>query len=183
MDIQTVILSHISSRSKKTPSGWIAINCPMCTSHGQARPDTRQRGGFKIGEVVSYHCFNCNYKASFTQGRLLNKRMRELLLSVGVPEQKVKELQFQAIKEQDNQQQVTGLSKWTLDFKEVALPKDAKPIEEVISQSNPPDDAVYVYKYMIDRGLDFHKNFYWSPDPYMKINQRLLLPFYYNQKL
>ena len=183
MDIQTVILSHISSRSKKTPSGWIAINCPMCTSHGQARPDTRQRGGFKIGEVVSYHCFNCNYKASFTQGRLLNKRMRELLLSVGVPEQKVKELQFQAIKEQDNQQQVTGLSKWTLDFKEVALPKDAKPIEEVISQSNPPDDAVYVYKYMIDRGLDFHKNFYWSPDPYMKINQRLLLPFYYNQKI
>jgi len=183
MDIQTVILSHISSKSKKTPSGWIAVNCPMCTTQGHARNDTRMRGGFKVGEVISYHCFNCNFKSSFTKGRLINKRMRELMLAIGVPEQKIKELQFQAIKEQSNDSQTGGLSKWTLDFKEIKLPNDAMPIEQVIKQSNPPSDAVFVYKYIMDRGLDFHKNFYWSPDPYMKINQRLLVPFYYNSKV
>lgn len=176
MDLQTVIISHIGARAKKTPSGWMSLNCPMCS-------DKRKRGGFKYSEIISYHCFNCGYKASYTPGRLLSKRIRELLLGIGVPDQKIKELQLQAMKEKDDDFQVQKADKWTLDFKEQKLPNNAVPFEHIINQKNPPTEALFVYKYIMDRKLDLFKGLYWSPDPYMKINERFILPFYFNNKV
>ena len=82
MDLRTEILTKLPVRKKVTPSGWLTINCPMCTSQGQSRNDTKSRGGFAFKDGLSYHCFNCNYKASYQTGRLLNKKMRMLLIKL-----------------------------------------------------------------------------------------------------
>ena len=55
--------------------------------------------------------------------------------------------------------------------------KKTRLLNEVINDDSPPADALFVYKYVMDRDLEFYKDFYWSPDPYMKINKRLLVPF------
>jgi len=183
MNLQSVIVTAISGQMKKTPSGWHTINCPMCTKRGHARNDTRHRGGFKFSDIASYHCFNCGYKASFTPGRLLGKKMQDLLIEIGVSDQKVKELQFEAMKNKDQDQDISKSYSSITTFKEVALPKDAMFLDSIVNNYNPPTDAVYVYKYLMDRNLDFYTKFYWSPDPYMKINRRAIIPFYAEGKI
>jgi len=176
-------MTAISGSVKKTPSGWNTINCPMCTKQGHVRPDTRHRGGFKFSDVVSYHCFNCNYKASFTPGRLLGRKMQSLLLEIGVSDQKVKELQFEAMKLKEADISIEKKYDSVTNFKTKNLPKGAVLLDQLINENNPPRDAIFVYKYLMDRELDFYKKFYWSPDPYMKINKRVLIPFYANNEI
>ena len=183
MNLQSTIMTAISGSVKKTPSGWNTINCPMCTKQGHVRPDKRHRGGFKFSDVVSYHCFNCNYKASFTPGRLLARKMQSLLLEIGVSDQKVKELQFEAMKLKDADISIEKKYDSVTNFKTKQLPKGAMLLEQLINDHNPPQDAIFVYKYLMDRELDFYKKFYWSPDPYMKINKRVLIPFYANSEI
>ena len=177
MNLQSTILTAISGSTKKTPSGWHTINCPMCIKQGHTRPDKRHRGGFKFSDVVSYHCFNCNYKASFTPGRLIGRKLQTLLIEIGVSEQKVKELQFEAMKLKDDDIEIGKKYDSVTDFKAKNLPKGARLLRDIINDDNPPADALFVYKYIMDRDLEFYKDFYWSPDPYMKINKRLLVPF------
>ena len=55
MELQNIIISHMPGKRKKTPSGWTTINCPMCTTNGQSRPDTRSRGGFRFVDGMVYH--------------------------------------------------------------------------------------------------------------------------------
>ena len=183
MNLQSVIVTAISGKMKKTPSGWHTVNCPMCTTRGHARNDTRHRGGFKFSDIASYHCFNCGYKASFTPGRLLGKRMQDLLIGIGIPDQRVKELQFEAMKNKDQEQNITKSYTSVTDFNQIDLPKGSQMLDRIINDYNPPADAVYVYKYLMDRELDFYNKFYWSPDPYMKINRRAIVPFYAEGKI
>jgi hypothetical protein len=60
-------------RTKQTLSGWLTGNSPCCQ-------DTRQRGGFIIndGDAVTFHCFNCSFKASWQPGRHISKNMKSL---------------------------------------------------------------------------------------------------------
>ena len=183
MNLQNTIMTTIAGRVKKTPSGWNTINCPMCTKNGHTRPDKRHRGGFKFSDVASYHCFNCGYKASFQPGRLLGRKMQTLLLEIGVSDHAVKELQFEAMKLKDADIEVTKKYDSVIDFKTKTLPKNSQVLADIIKQPNPPSDALFVYKYLMDRELDFYKNFYWSSDPYMKMNRRAIIPFYADKKL
>ena len=77
-DISLTISGKLGGR--QTPSGWSTTNCPMCLKNGQSRPDTRKRGGFKISDsTISYHCFNCGYKSSYKQGKVLTTKFVDLL--------------------------------------------------------------------------------------------------------
>ena len=79
-DISLTISGKLGGR--QTPSGWSTTNCPMCLKNGQSRPDTRKRGGFKISDsTISYHCFNCGFKASWQPGRNLSHKLKKLLRS------------------------------------------------------------------------------------------------------
>jgi hypothetical protein len=183
MNLQSTILAFIGGKHKKTPSGWHTINCPMCMTQGHTRNDNRHRGGFKFSEVSSYHCFNCGYKASYTPGRLIGRKMRDLLVNIGVPETKVKELQFLAMKEKDDTVITNKTIQYVNEFEEKQLPTGTKLLSEVINSYNPPSNALFVYKYLIDRSLDFYNKFYWTTDPYMRLNERVIIPFYAHKKL
>jgi len=55
---------YFTYKKKTTPSGWTSFNAPCCHHNGES-PDTRGRGGLTANPdgSVSFHCFNCNFKA------------------------------------------------------------------------------------------------------------------------
>ena len=82
-----IVTAHLPPKRKTTPSGWTSFNAPCCIHNGDSA-DTRQRGGLiSNGEGgVSYHCFNCGYKASWQKGRNLSHKMRKLLQWLNCPD-------------------------------------------------------------------------------------------------
>ena len=72
------VTSHLPPKRKATPSGWISFNAVCCHHNGNTM-DTRARGGIMITEGVSYHCFNCGFKASWQPGRPLSVKFKKLL--------------------------------------------------------------------------------------------------------
>ena len=92
MELQNTIITHMPGKRKKTPSGWTTINCPMCTTNGQSRPDTRSRGGFRFVDGMVYHCFNCGFSTSYKPGRTFGKKLVGLLRGIGVPDNEVRRL-------------------------------------------------------------------------------------------
>ena len=68
--ISDFIKGILPTKKKTTPSGWTSFNGVCCPHNGES-PDTRGRGGLTANPdgSVSYHCFNCNFKASYQPGR------------------------------------------------------------------------------------------------------------------
>ena len=84
--VAETVLTYLPPKRKKTPSGWISFNAPCCQHNGQS-VDTRQRGGIiQEGDNVSYHCFNCGFKASWQPGRNLSYKFRNLLKWLNAPD-------------------------------------------------------------------------------------------------
>ena len=179
MDLQTTIISHLRGKRKKTPSGWTTINCPMCITNGQPRPDIRSRGGFNFADGMVYHCFNCGFSTSYKPGRLFGKKLVGILRGIGVSDNEVRQLQLLAIREKESYTQQVEKPKPKISWRKVQLPKGSKPLIEIIKQDSPPDNAVWVYKHIIDRGLDHYGDFYWCDDTYLDLNRRFIVPFYY----
>ena len=83
------IVNYLPAKRKSSASGWISFNA-VCCEHNGNTPDRRSRGGLKVSEQGwSYHCFNCNYTASFILGRSLSFKARRLLGWLGVPDREI----------------------------------------------------------------------------------------------
>ena len=97
--VQDFVKSILPSKKKTTPSGWTSFNAPCCVHNGES-PDTRGRGGLTANSdgSVSYHCFNCNFKASYQPGRHLTFKFRKLLKWFGADENDIKRLVIEAIR-------------------------------------------------------------------------------------
>ena len=89
--IQDFVKSILPSKKKTTPSGWTSFNAPCCIHHGETQ-DTRSRGGVMSNPngSLSYHCFNCQFKASYVPGRHLTYKFRKLLSWLGATEIEIK---------------------------------------------------------------------------------------------
>jgi len=66
--VSDILTAYLPAKRKTTPSGWTSFNAPCCIHNGDSA-DKRQRGGLiSNGDGgVSYHCFNCGFKASWHQ--------------------------------------------------------------------------------------------------------------------
>ena len=97
--IQDYVLTILPAKRKRSQTGWISFNAPCCVHNGESA-DTRGRGGIVMNPDggVSYHCFNCNFKANYTPGRHLNYKFRKLLSWLGASENEVKRLVIDAIR-------------------------------------------------------------------------------------
>lgn len=93
--IENTLRAHLPAH-KATPQGWLTMNCPVCVSNGQPRPDTRHRGGirFDLGQVA-YHCFNCNFTTGWRPGSRLGFRMIKLMRGFGIDEGDIQRLKIQ----------------------------------------------------------------------------------------
>lgn len=86
------ILNYLPGKRKQTPSGWISFCAPCCN-------DTRTRGGLKQSEQGwSFHCFNCQFTASFILGRTVSFKARKLLMLLHVSEVEIDYLNLESMR-------------------------------------------------------------------------------------
>lgn len=175
--IQNSLLALLPPNKKPTPSGWTSFNAPCCHHRGDRRDD-RKRGGIMLTQDgFIYHCFNCGFKAGWSQGKLLSKNTKSLFGWFGMPESEVQKLALSALKEQENQPEVKKAINF--DLKEIALPNDCRKFSDV---TEPSEDFIKVVEYVLSRKmqLDWY-DWMWSPEPGYK--DRVIIPFYHDDKI
>lgn len=81
--VHSLLLDNLPAKTKKTPSHWTVLNCPMCS-------DRRQRGGVKVdGSSIGYNCFNCGFSTRWEPGHKLSYNYRKLAQALGAVESDV----------------------------------------------------------------------------------------------
>lgn len=177
-----------SKRKTNSTSGWISFNAPCCHHNGESA-DTRGRGGLVANSDggVSYHCFNCNFKASYVPGRHLTYKFRKLLSWLGASENEVKRLVIDAIRVKDiiAPEQLEKVEREEVTFKPRYLPDDAVSFKqwETFVRLQDEDDQIHpqfmkAFTYVYDRKIDFHKyDFYTTENESYNLHKRLIIPF------
>lgn len=166
--IADTLLQYLPSKRKQTPSGWISFNAPCCD-------DKRQRGGFILngGDAVSYHCFNCGFKASWQPGRTISQKMNKLMRDLNMPDDVISQLRLEALRLNENS---TATVRQVIPTFEVrALPPDTRPINDWLDEM--PEKLLPVLEYIAERKmyLDYY-DFQWTPK--IGFSNRLIIPFY-----
>lgn len=193
MVVLEFIKSVIPANWRKTPSGWISGNCPMCATRGH-KPDKRKRGGIILSdEKFQYNCFNCGFKTGWSPGRKINDRLKDLLVRFGADPAQIQRVNFELLKEQEQNDIASQFLTHDqteeyveINWKQGALPPDSKRLSEVDTSTLSDDDFlkfIEAVKYIHDRNLDFYGNWYWTNYnelPYKNFSSRIILPFYYN---
>tara|TARA_Y100001937_G_scaffold21651_1_gene30562 strand:- start:300 stop:1289 length:990 start_codon:yes stop_codon:yes gene_type:complete len=179
-------MTSLPAGQKKTPSGWIAFNAPCCVHNGETQ-DKKKRGGImnSADGTVSYHCFNCGFKASYIIGRKLTFKMRQFMGYIGIPDDTIRKLAIEAMREEESD--VKYEKKKFVSFKKKELPKHTKTLGEWLEkytvgtssaeQQNKIDNLL---NYLTGRGIgpDWY-DFMYSEDSYFNFDQRLIIPFYW----
>jgi len=184
--IQSTILTSLPAGRKKTPSGWTSFNAPCCVHNGETA-DKKKRGGIMTSAdgTVSYHCFNCGFKASYVIGRKLTYKMRQFMGYIGIPDDTIRKLAIEAMREEEGD--VKFEKKKFVTFKKRELPKHTRSLGEWLEeytvgtmpteQQNKIDNLL---NYLAGRGIgaDWY-DFMYSSDKHWDIDKRLLIPFYW----
>lgn len=172
------VQSYLPSKRKTTPSGWVSFNA-VCCHHNGTGTDTRQRGGIMLNEGVSYHCFNCGFKASWQPGRKITAKFKKLLQWLHVPDDMITKCSLEALRiEEDSSYQ--GTKSLIPTFIDKALPLGAEPITNFLD--NPPQELVPVLEYLMSRNLYLEDyKFHWTPED--GFQNRLIIPFYYQNRV
>ncbi len=184
--IQNTILTSLPAGRKKTPSGWISFNAPCCVHNGETA-DKKKRGGLMTSAdgTVSYHCFNCGFKASYVIGRKLAYKMRQFMGYIGIPDDTIRKLAIEAMREEEGD--VKYQKKKFVTFKKKELPRHTRSLGEWLEeytvgtmtteQQNKIDNLL---NYLAGRGIgaDWY-DFMYSSDKHWDVDKRLLIPFYW----
>lgn len=176
--ILEAVQSHLPPKRKATASGWISFNA-VCCHHNGTSTDRRQRGGIMLTDGVTYHCFNCGFKASWQPGRPITKKLKNLLQWLSVPDDVIVKCSFEALRLKD---EVAPEHKLNLNptFFDKAMPLGTKPITEWLM--DPPDELLPVLEYLIARGFTIDDyDWHWTDE--QGFNDRLIVPFYYQNRL
>lgn len=165
--ISDTLLAHLPSKRKHTPSGWISFNAPCCD-------DKRQRGGFIIngGDAVSYHCFNCQFKASWQPGRPISQKMSKLMRDLGMSDDTISQLRLEALRLKGSSDAVVKMIVPTFEVR--ALPPESELITSLLDHI--PEKLVPVLEYLAHRKLYLEDYpFYWTPK--VGFSNRVIIPF------
>lgn len=191
-DAVTQILPH--KRKTNSASGWISFNAPCCQHNGETA-DTRGRGGLVMNPDggVSYHCFNCNFKASYVPGRPLYYKFRKLLSWFGADENTIKRLVIDAIRIRElvaPETLVEAEAVEPINFKARPLPEQAQDFFALNTfytlndDSDVPQEYHDAVLYASTRKMDFGKYpFYWTPERQHNLNQRVIIPFTWRNEI
>lgn len=181
--ITDLIIANVP-KHKRTRNG-ISFNCPMCISMGEARNDTRGRGGLTVKSDGSfmYHCFNCNFATGHEPSGHISKRCMSFMVTLGIPRQSIP-LELRLFNPSVESIQKKELKEETV-LKEVKLPFGARTISNLIDADEENDNFLNVITYLYERGHHIFDGYqyYWSPSNKLGINKRFIIPFYYENKL
>ena len=175
--VTETVLTYLPPKRKVTPSGWTSFNAPCC-HHNGTTVDTRSRGGLITNpDGVSYHCFNCGYKASWQQGRNLSVKMRKLLQWLNAPDDIINKLALTVMQENEGIQVKQQLVE-VPTFNTVPLPVDAIKVNDI---KNFDKHSLAIVDYMASRKLQVEDtDYYWSSS--LGYRDRLIVPFLYEGK-
>jgi Toprim-like len=190
-DAVAQILPH--KRKTNSASGWISFNAPCCHHNGETA-DTRGRGGLVCNADggVSYHCFNCNFKASYVPGRHLTYKFRKLLSWLGADENTIKRLVIDAVRIRDlvaPEKIVEADEIEPINFKARHLPADAQSFVGWETWYTLKDSDVHqefhdAVIYTATRGIDLNRyEFYWTPESHSNLNKRVIVPFTWRNQI
>lgn len=180
-EIQDALLALLPSKRKTTPSGWTSFDAVCCHHTGNTR-DTRKRGGILTNPDggFQYHCFNCNFKAGWSPGKLLSKNTKSLFNWVGMTDADVGKLNLIALKVKDDQPVTKKPLNFTLTDR--PLPDDCLSINEWISAGCDDPELLSVIEYIDSRsmGWDWY-NWHWSAANGYR--DRVIIPFYHDGRI
>jgi hypothetical protein len=175
-----------AKRKTNSTSGWISFMAPCCHHNGESA-DTRGRGGMILNADggCSFHCFNCNFKASYVPGRHLTYKFRKLLGWFGASENEIKRLVIDAIRVKDIVSPDAVIEEVEpIDFKPRPLPDEAQDFFTLNTfyTLNDDKDVPQGYHnavlYISNRLIDFQKYpFYWTPETQYNLHRRVIIPF------
>ncbi len=184
--IQNTILTSLPANKKKTPSGWVSFNAPCCIHNGETQ-DKKKRGGIMASAdgTISYHCFNCGYKASYVIGRKLTQKMRTFMGYIGIADDTIKKLAIEAMRHEEGD--IKYEKKKFVNFHKKQMPKNTHSLDVWLEKYVAKDLTAPQYNkidnllnYLKVRGIDpTWYDFMYSPDMYFNFNERLIIPFYW----
>lgn len=179
-------ISLLPGKQKRTQGGWISVNA-VCCQHNGHNPDTRGRGGLLAGGdgKVSWHCFNCGFKTSYTPGISLSFKYRKFLKWLGAAENDIQRLIIESIRLKTI---VTPdyVPREEFKFESRGLPPDARSIVDIAANTRESPHPLFIraIEYLQHRTIDINKyNFFWSPSVEHKLNYRIIVPFYWNGEI
>ena len=184
--IQNTILTSLPANKKKTPSGWISFNAPCCIHNGETQ-DKKKRGGIMTSAdgTLSYHCFNCGYKASYVIGRRLSQKIKQFMGWLGIADNTIKKLAIEAMRHEASDTKYE--KRKFITFKKKKLPANAQRLEIWLEkyiankltteQSNKIDNYL---NYLKSRGIgpDWY-DFMYTSDVHFDFDKRSIIPFYW----
>ena len=176
--VSDILTLYLPAKRKTTPSGWTSFNAPCCV-HNNENADTRGRGGVIYeGDLVSYHCFNCGFKASWQPGRNLSYKFKKLLEWLNVSDADITKLALDVMRENEG----VEVQKHQVElptFGTVHLPADSVRIADI---ENFDKHSMAVLEYMATRNLNFDDtDYYWSSQ--LGYRERLIIPFKYEGRI
>jgi len=174
-EILSTLQALLPPSKKQTSGGWTSFNAICCHHRGEG-VDTRNRGGIKIeGEAWVYHCFNCDYKAGWSPGKLLSSNTKQLFKWLGLTDIDISKLTIVALKNQDPSQNF--IKTLNFELQDVSLPDDTKLLKDCNSH-----DVKEIIDYLSNRGmsLDWY-NWMYSTTPGYK--DRVIIPFYQHGRI
>ncbi len=167
-------------RTRPASKGWIAGNAPCCVHRGETA-DSRRRGGLMPTPDggFSYHCFNCNYTTGWQPGHHLGYRARNLLAWMGMSQDQIQLLVFDAMRRIDQTVVQYEFKKKSAVFKSVDLPECA-PIDELVAAGADQLDANLsaAVNFIKQRGFQLDDYpWHWSPNTEYGLNRRVIIPY------
>ena len=182
--VSETVLTYLPAKRKQTPSGWLSFNAQCCHHNGHSA-DTRGRGGLIANPDggVSYHCFNCGFKASWQPGRNFSHKLRRLLQWMGAPDDIINKVALEVMRENEGVQARERIAELPT-FNTVPLPDDAVRLadHQWAEPGTIPERMVNVFQYMLKRDLRIDDiDYHWSPS--LGYRDRLIIPFYYEGRI
>lgn len=185
--VQDFLRQHLPNQ-KVNPGGWISFNCPVCTSNGQPRPDTKRRGGvtFPDSDSFLYNCFNCRFSTGWSPGKSITTRAKLLFKCLGISDADVQRLQIELMRENETRQFLEqsiqpAREKFVPDWTPAKLPYGS-----ILIQKNNKDykrstqDLIGPARdYLKQRKLFDYADWYWSNNEVHNYANRVILPLTY----
>jgi hypothetical protein len=169
--VESTLQAHLPALKRNT-NGWLTMNCPVCVQNGQPRPDTKHRGGIKFEQDrVGYHCFNCGYTTGWRPGQRLGIKLIKFMRAIGVDEGEIQRLKIQLW-----DQVVEDVDTIHEPFKKPDWPEIEFPWEI-------QDITLEAAEYLDSRKVLELTDWLTSPSSIQGMNNRVILPFFDNDKL
>lgn len=178
------VVNQYLPRCRPATKGWTKFN-GICCHHRGHRMDSGERGGIiRQGDLLTYHCFNCSFKAHWRPGFVINGQFRKFLEYLNVPDDVIKRLNFKCWQYRELNE-ITHFhfikpEKSLSITSPVNLPENAYPLTFWIDNDLDDVDFIDTLEYLASRNLQDidPSQFYWSPDE--DIRRRLIIPMKWN---